>query len=154
LWTVTTPLFSTNLSFLVKIIGKGLYRGIFYSTNMFAKETLPSMFFIFFEAMMDISHRKRGGGPGVSIAEVFWDITLDGAGRGGGPLAEELGNLPAWDSPDVFADSCDLIGMRGQKNRKIKLSMFFLWSITGNVSLSDVRGSVFLWLSWIRILHK
>ncbi len=82
---------------------------------------------------MDISHRKRGGGPGVSIAEVFWDITLDGAGRGGGPLAEELGNLPAWDSPDVFADSCDLIGMRGQKNRDGK---FIIWLYNSGLLLA------------------
>jgi hypothetical protein len=88
---------------------------------MFAKEKFP----FFCDTIMDISHRKRAGGPGVSIAEVFWDITLDGAGRGGGPLADELGNLPAWDSPDVFADSCDLIGMRGKKNREGNFAMLF-----------------------------
>ena len=48
----------------------------------------------------------------MGIDELFWEITLEPAGRPG-PLAEELGNLPAWDSPDVFADSCDLIGTRG-----------------------------------------
>jgi hypothetical protein len=48
---------------------------------------------------------------GASIADLFWEITLEPEGRQG-PLAEELGNLPAWDSPDVFADSCDLIGKR------------------------------------------
>jgi hypothetical protein len=60
-------------------------------------------------------HRKKSSrrGGGASIAEVFWEITLEPEGRHG-PLAEELGNLPAWDSPDVFADSCDLIGKRAQ----------------------------------------
>lgn len=55
------------------------------------------------------SRKRKAGGPVRNIADVFWSITLEPAGRQGPPLAEELGNLPAWDSPDVFADSCDLI---------------------------------------------
>jgi len=57
------------------------------------------------ELDLPLKSKKRSRVPDFGVTEAFWRISLDHGGSGS--YAEEIQNLPSWDSPDIFLDHDD-----------------------------------------------
>ena len=54
---------------------------------------------------LPVKSRRRSRVTDFGVAEAFWRISLEHEGYGS--YAEEIQNLPSWDSPDIFLDHDD-----------------------------------------------
>ena len=57
------------------------------------------------ELELPVKSRRRSRVPDIEVTEAFWRISLEHEGYGS--YAEEILNLPSWDSPDIFLDHDD-----------------------------------------------
>jgi len=80
------------------------------------------------------------------VNDAFWDIVANAKQES---LREEIRNLPFWDSPDVFADSCDLIesnmaydSNKYSRGRKDPLNIYRTWRFIFNEPIKFYKKSV------------